>query len=125
MIELEVRKEIAMPCRMDDYPSNLNQNDVDQAVFKVRNELEPLLCEACTLLEETGALSKSTKELQKWYQTHEECEKDRVRLEAAEKLTERERRLLGIDIKNLRAAAEVAKVKKGAVSRGRPGWGRR
>ncbi len=64
---------------------------------------EPLLCEALTLLEETGGLAKASKELQDWYAAHESFEEDRVRFEAAQKLSKRERRLLGINIAALKA----------------------
>ena len=65
-----------------------------------------LLCEACSLLENTGALVHASQELKDWYKKHEKKEEHKVRLEAAEKLSERERRLLGIDINALRAKAK-------------------
>lgn len=66
-----------------------------------------LLCEACTLLEDAGLLSRASDELKAWYKLHEAVEADRVRLEAAQKLNERERRLLGINL-----AALTNKVKR-------------
>lgn len=89
-----------MPCR-DDYPTNYSQRDVEAEGHRVRQHLEPLLCEACSLLENAHVLQIATPELQEWFKKHEKCEEERVRLEAAQKLTERERRLLGIDITDL------------------------
>lgn len=98
-----------MPCR--DY----DDDNCVQAEFKGRVELAEakkalaeapkpyLLCEACALLEDAGLLSKMSSELKEWYAKHEKKEEHKVRLEAAEKLSERERRLLGIDIAALKA----------------------
>lgn len=85
-----------MPCY--DPPRHEDCSAAEAAAQKRAN----LLCEACTLLEETGLLDRASKELQEWYKLHEELEADRVRLEAAEKLSERERRLLGIDLAALK-----------------------
>lgn len=68
-----------------------------------------LLCEACSLLEEAGLLSQASDELRAWYRLHESLEVDRVRLEAAQKLTKRERRLLGIDLAELELQALLNK----------------
>lgn len=103
-----------MPCR-DDYPDTYSQGDMESLEYRVRKELEPLLCEACTLLEDSGALKKSTPELQAWYKKHEDCEKDRVRLEAAKKLTERERRLLGINLADLQSRVDAKKGRLGSL----------
>lgn len=65
-----------------------------------------LLCEACTLLEEAGLLPQVSDELKTWYKLHEALEADRVRLEAAQKLNERERRLLGINLDELKRKAK-------------------
>jgi hypothetical protein len=65
-----------------------------------------LLCEACTLLEEVGMLSQASEELRNWYKLHESLEADRVRLEAAQKLTKRDLRLLGIDLSELERKAK-------------------
>ncbi len=46
-----------MPCR-DDYPST--------EAYNIRAELEPLLCEACDLLEKEGLLEKSSADLRAW-----------------------------------------------------------
>lgn len=100
-----------MPCR-DDYPM-YSEGALRGAEANVRAELEPLLCEACTLLEEYAILKKlGSPELLAWYQAHEECEQDRVRLEAAEKLTERERRLLGINLVDLKNKVAISKFPK-------------
>jgi hypothetical protein len=96
-----------MPCR-DSYDT-CSQADVDRAARNVRAELEPLLCEACSLLENVHALKDATPELQAWYEKHEKCEEDRVRLEAAQKLTERERRLLGINLFDLQKRVATKK----------------
>ena len=89
-----------MPCRdWDPTPG--------PSVQYIETGIKPsLLCEACALLEEAGLLKKASKELKEWYKKHEEGEADKVRLEAAEKLSERERRLLGIDIEALRRKAK-------------------
>lgn len=103
-----------MPCR-DDYPSSYSQYDIENAKNVVRAELEPLLCEACSLLEDAKVLQSATPELRAWFNKHEKCEEERVRLEAAQKLTERERRLLGINITDLQnkfVAKRQADVKK-------------
>jgi hypothetical protein len=86
--------ESIMPCR--DY--DLVPETIEEVKVK-----PSLLCEACALLEETGLLVKASVELQDWYKKHEAGETDRLRLEAAQKLTERERRLLGINIEALRS----------------------
>lgn len=95
-----------MPCR-DDRPTIYSPNELEIARQQVRAELEPLLCEACSELEEFDAMKDTSLELQQWFQKHEECEEDRVRLEAANKLTKRERRLLGIDLSVLQRAVEA------------------
>jgi hypothetical protein len=97
-----------MPCRddRDDYNRVSNQ-DIINMEAAVRKEMDPLLCEACTLLEEVGALGKASAELLRWYKAHEACEQNRVRYEAALKLTERERRLLGINLADLKLKAKV------------------
>jgi hypothetical protein len=98
-----------MPCRDDrdnrDDPSYLNTQLNDHR--KALKETEALLCEACTLLEEHHLAMQphASPQLIQWYESHEECEKNRVRLEAALKLTERERRLLGINLVDLQAKA--------------------
>ncbi len=103
-----------MPCRSD-YPDTYTEGDINSARMQVRAELEPLLCEACSLLENAHVLQSATPELQAWFKKHEKCEEDRVRLEAAQKLTERERRLLGISIEDLQTKAAAAK--KGIINR--------
>lgn len=102
-----------MPCR-DDYPDNYTKGDLESLEHRVRKELEPLLCEACTLLEEKGLLTSTTAtpELVAWFNKHEGCEKERVRLEAALKLTERERRLLGINLQDLQNKVAISKFPK-------------
>lgn len=84
-----------MPCR--DY------DDVTPTEL-MKFTLKPsLLCEACELLEQHGLLNHASQDLKNWFQLHENAEADRVRLEAAQKLTERELRLLNIDIEYLRS----------------------
>ena len=90
-----------MPCRDDRDDYRLTQNGV-AAVAAVRKELEPLLCEACSALEDAKLLPTVSSELKAWYAHHEELEGDRVRYEAALKLSERERRLLGINLPYLK-----------------------
>lgn len=92
-----------MPCR-DDYP--VSSYDVDAAANRVRAELEPLLCEACALIEEQGLLKKLSQGLRKWYEGHSKKERHRVALEAAQKLTVKERKALGIDMDILRRKAK-------------------
>ena len=101
-----------MPCRDDRDTCSVTQSDVDAAVYRVRQELEPLLCEACTHLNDLNLFDGVSKELRNWYELHEECEKHRVAYEAALKLTARERRLLGINLENLKALADAEKRKK-------------
>lgn len=100
-----------MPCRAECATDTYSQNDVKAAEHRVRAELDPLLCEACTLLEEHKLLTASTPALQTWYRQHEECEKERVKYEAALKLNERERRLLGINLAALEAEMRKKKNK--------------
>lgn len=85
-----------MPCY--DPPRPEDCAEAEAAAEKRAN----LLCEACALLEEAGILHKASVQLIDWYKLHEACEADRVRVEAAEKLSERERRLLGIDLAALK-----------------------
>lgn len=103
-----------MPCR-DDYPSTYSQYDIQSAEARVRAELEPLLCEACSMLEGVHVLENATPELRAWFKKHEKCEEDRVRLEAAQKLTERERRLLGINLADLQTRVAAKKGKLGSL----------
>lgn len=96
-----------MPCR--DWGDDKCSDDI--ALVEVRQALAAapkpsLLCEACSLLENSGLLDKASPELKDWYAKHEKKEEHKVRLEAAEKLSERERRLFGIDIVALRAKAK-------------------
>lgn len=91
-----------MPCR-DDYP--VSSYDVEAAAQKVRAELEPMLCEACALLEDKGLLAKLTAPVRKWYEAHSKREQHRVALEAAQKLTVKERKALGLDLEALKKRA--------------------
>ena len=93
-----------MPCRDDRDSSDYAFENGKESGLK---QLTPLLCEACSLLEEIGVLDKVSVELRKWYQEHEKCEIDRVRYEAALKLSERERRLFGIDLESLRIKVKL------------------
>ena len=90
-----------MPCR-DDYP--FSSYDVDAAANKVRAELEHLLCEACSFVENEGNLMKLSPALRKWYEAHSKKEQARVALEAAKKLTVKERKALGLDLTALNRA---------------------
>jgi hypothetical protein len=93
-----------MPCRTDDYYVSQDEGRL------VRAELEPLLCEACTILENHKLLAvQASPELKKWYKAHDQREEHRARLEAAEKLSEKERRILGIDLVALQRAAKKSK----------------
>lgn len=99
-----------MPCREWDPETNISS--LTSTVCDLQSQLAKapkasLLCEAMALLEEHGLLEKASADLKKWYADHESQESHKVRLEAAEKLTKRERRLLGIDLENLKS-----KVKK-------------
>ena len=91
-----------MPCRMDDYPIDMPKKVSKPKSTKRDQKIDHLLCEVCVLLEEHDLLSDASSELQKWYKNHEECEQDRVRYEAALKLSSRERRLFGIDLNVLK-----------------------
>jgi len=91
-----------MPFR-DDYP--VSSYDVESAANNVRAELEPLLCEACALLENEGMLKKLSKDLRTWYENHSKKEQHRVALEAAQKLTVKERKALGINLDVLKRKA--------------------
>lgn len=88
-----------MPCR-DDRDNDCGAEAV-RAAEAAAEKRAYLLCEACTLLEDAGLLSQASDELKAWYKLHEALEADRVRLEAAQKLNERERRLLGINLSEL------------------------
>jgi hypothetical protein len=104
-----------MPCRDDRDSCSVTQSDIDAAVYRVRQELEPMLCEACTHINDLNVWDGVSQELRTWYEKHEECEKHRVAYEAALRLSPRERRLLGINIDVLKKLADeekVAKVKK-------------
>ena len=76
-----------MPCK-DDYP-------IDYKNTTTKN-LDPLLCEACDLLEKHGLLIETSKELQTWAKLHEKKEYNRIRVEALAKLSPKERRALGL-----------------------------
>jgi hypothetical protein len=60
-----------------------------------------MLCEAMVILEKymgkTALAKECSQQLLEWWQRHQMKEEDRVRAEAAGKLTERERMALGID----------------------------
>ena len=91
-----------MPCRddRDDCPSPMEERA--RGRFEAQKELEPLLCEAMTALDNAGLLpGQLSPELLKWYDHHSEKEMHRLRVEAAQKLTEKERRVLGIDLNQL------------------------
>lgn len=82
-----------MPCR-DDYPDPTYNDGVNAGkesgrklgIAQAKRELEPLLCEACDLLEQAGKLKKASVALKTWAKEHEEKEKERVAKEAAAKL---------------------------------------
>jgi len=89
-----------MPCRGPDLPDN--SNAIGKAVNNVLQELEPLLCEACSIIEQNQLSDLLSSKLRAWFKAHDKCEEDRVRLEAAQKLSARERRLLGINLQDLK-----------------------
>ena len=95
-----------MPCRDDGY-------DYSQVIAQQKEaaKVSPgyLLCEACSLLEEAGLTDKMSTDLRSWYDNHEKHETARVKLEAAKKLSNRERRLLGVDIVALQKAFDSTK----------------
>jgi hypothetical protein len=95
-----------MPCRDEGY-------DYEQVIAKKKAEAKVspgyLLCEACSLLEEAGLADKMSTDLRAWYDNHEMHETARVKLEAAKKLSSRERRLLGVDIIALQKAFDSTK----------------
>lgn len=95
-----------MPCRDDGY-------DYIQVIAQQKEaaKVSPgyLLCEACSLLEEAGLADKMSTELRGWYDNHERHETARVKLEAAKKLSTRERRLLGVDIVALQKTFDSTK----------------
>ncbi len=91
-----------MPCYDPPRDINDDRETAEAAAEKRAN----LLCEACALLEEAGLLEHASEDLKKWYTLHEAPEADRVRLEAAQKLSERERRLLGINLAELERKAK-------------------
>lgn len=97
-----------MPCRDD-------RGIYDQEIAKQKEAIKTapadLLCEACTLLEDHDLLSKASKELRDWFVLHERHEVNRVKLEAAKKLSARERRLLGVDIVALQKTFDSTKKK--------------
>jgi hypothetical protein len=100
-----------MPCRDWDDDNKVREAAARNDLLALKEELDKLpkpsmLCEACALLEEAGLLDKASPELKIWYQKHEAREADKVRIEAAEKLSERERRLLGIDLAALKRKAK-------------------
>jgi hypothetical protein len=100
-----------MPCRDWDDDNKVYDAALRNDVCALKEALakapkSSLLCEACALLEEAGLLAKASPELKAWYKQHEACEADKVRIEAAEKLSERERRLLGIDLAELKRKAK-------------------
>ncbi len=106
LLEIELDKENIMPCRdWDAQDACITQANLDAARAELAKAPKAsLLCEACDLLENAGILfEKGSAELCAWYSRHESQELNKVRLEAAEKLTVRERRLLGIDLNALKA----------------------
>lgn len=97
-----------MPC-YDSRDSDCSAANAIKAAEAAAEKRANLLCEACTLLEEAGLLSHASEDLKKWYKLHETLEADRVKLEAAQKLSVRERRLLGIDLNELELQAALNK----------------
>ena len=106
-MKLKRKKVVFMPC----YDGRDRDNDkaAAAAAEAAAEKRANLLCEACTLLEESGLLSKASDELKNWYKLHEASEVDRVRLEAAQKLTKREQRLLGLNLAELELQAMLNK----------------
>ena len=74
-----------MPCR-DDGPVDLQ-------------ETAPawMLCEAMVIIERSGVKEECSSQLLAWWRTHSKKEEDRVRKEAAAKLSRRELQALGLN----------------------------
>lgn len=56
-----------------------------------------MLCEAMIIIEKNGLLEECSDQLIAWWKQHARKEQDRVRREAAAKLSYQERKALGID----------------------------
>ena len=95
-----------MPCKDWDGIDNKESALVQRIAELSKNPPASLLCEACAILEDNGLSTSMSDDLYNWYKQHESQEVDKVRLEAAEKLTARERRLLGIDLDVLKRKAK-------------------
>lgn len=81
-----------MPCR-DTFDDDIPKN----TAASVEAKLVPLLCEACDLLEKNDLVSTMSHELLKWAKEHEAQEVARIRKEALDKLSPKERRALGLE----------------------------
>jgi len=88
-----------MPCRDDGNPTE---------------ETTPawMLCEAMTILEKLEFTKTCSSQLLFWWESHKIKEEDRVRVEAASKLSERERLVLGIDAKGQLTRTRVIKARR-------------
>jgi hypothetical protein len=75
-------------------------------------QLTPLLCEAMVILERAGQLDECSKGLAGWWRKHSEAEDDKIRAEAAAKLSPRERRALSINDDGSFKTRLIKKVKR-------------
>jgi len=121
--QLERERRSNMPCRNDYHCSTCNAwHDTccpkDSPTENINDLLHPLggakssppssislLCEALEIIEGHNLLSFASEELKQWHEAHDEFEKDQLKVEAAEKLSDKERRLFGIDLEALRRQA--------------------
>lgn len=62
-----------------------------------------MLCEAMIIIEKNGLIEECSAQLIAWWKQHSRKERDRVRREAAQKLSYQERKALGIDENGNRA----------------------
>lgn len=74
-----------MPCR-DDGPGVERKTVADW-----------MLCEAMIIIDKGGLIDECSEQLLKWWNEHQADEVDRVKREAAKKLTYQERKALNID----------------------------
>lgn len=91
-----------MPCTNgpDDYREELHR-DIEN-LRKHAAKLSGWLCDMCQIIDEINTDTfigdlEIPAEIQEWYHAHTVAEEDKIRAEAAKKLTKRERKALGID----------------------------
>lgn len=71
-----------------------------------------MLCEAMVIIEKAGQGPECSEQLWQWWGRHKVAEEDRVRAEAAAKLSERERLALGIDERGQNTRTRVVRGRK-------------